>query len=335
MPYTLDDIRQWDDISGEYFPQPRPNNAVLLVGNGASIAVDTCFDYEALKDRAEFTKMQSRLFTEVGTSNFETVLNRLEIASSICDIHGLECETLRQNYQAIRQSLIIAVGASHVQRDRFHAPTDLAQYMIQHPEIYSLNYDLLIYWTLASQGCFNNNQIVDCFPGLVFDEEFDAENSSKLYYLHGALHLYIEDGRCKKRRSRLGEGLLSQIGLDRVGRPPHFVCEGSFNSKTAFIDGSPYLRIALARFKKTRLKLVCFGFSFDEAQDGHIIAAINNSVSERVAVSVFVGHAEDECIKFMNRIRGVIRHQVEIDFFDSASHPLGGGNHYHLELRNA
>ncbi|MBI5842203.1 MAG: DUF4917 family protein [Chloroflexi bacterium] len=65
-------MNKWEDIKGEY-------NDCLLLGNGASIAVHSDFEYRSLLNeglqRKIVTPKVNDVFREFSTSNFEFILN--------------------------------------------------------------------------------------------------------------------------------------------------------------------------------------------------------------------------------------------------------------------
>lgn len=68
-------VNQWQDI------QDRFHRGALLLGNGASIAVDQCFNYRSLYEKAvemEFlTPEVQMVFDKLKVNDFELVLRRL------------------------------------------------------------------------------------------------------------------------------------------------------------------------------------------------------------------------------------------------------------------
>lgn len=73
-------IEQWLDIADDFTES-------LLLGNGASRAVDNCFSYDSLKLRAEerglFNQNVTKLFRYFNTSDFELVLRLIWQASNV------------------------------------------------------------------------------------------------------------------------------------------------------------------------------------------------------------------------------------------------------------
>jgi hypothetical protein len=152
----------------------------LLLGNGFSIALfPDRFRYGSLLDEADFTAYPKarRAFDALGTTDFEAVIHALRQAVALLPLYD-ELSTTRtrmdQDATALKELLVQAIGGRHPER-----PSDVteAQYrscrtFLAHfggdarnrkssggkdlrGNIYTLNYDLLLYWTLL------HDQIVD------------------------------------------------------------------------------------------------------------------------------------------------------------------------------
>jgi hypothetical protein len=88
--------------------------ASLLLGNGSSIAVSQRFSYGSLLDEANLGADDARLFKELETANFETVLSALQLARIVCRQEGHGGADARQRYLATRRALVRAVNAVHI-----------------------------------------------------------------------------------------------------------------------------------------------------------------------------------------------------------------------------
>ncbi len=327
----MDDLRVWDDLSDDFLPHADAvNTTALLIGNGASIAVDNNFNYPSLLESAAPSHLERSLFEMTASSNFETVLYWLVHARQVCQRLGLPTQVIDEQYSHIRDLLIRSVTAIHIDRHRFGPPAGLGDFLVRHKSIFSLNYDLLIYWTLAAHNCFSDRRVLDVFPGLVFDSNYTVPaQSSVLYYLHGALHLYLDQSYgCCKRRSVPDQGLLSQLGFDEDFKPPHFVCEGTYEEKKAFIRRSEYLNYAHKHLRMHDKDIVVFGFSMEPAHDQHIIDSLRlHRANRRIAVSVFSELNPEQKTDYMNTVMARLRVPAEsLLFYESESHPLSRGN---------
>jgi uncharacterized protein DUF4917 len=82
----------WPDVSDEDWP-------TLIVGNGMSINVWQGFSYDRLYDEAGLDATTCRVFDELGTSNFERVLEALSHAEIVLDALGRSATSVSSHRQ--------------------------------------------------------------------------------------------------------------------------------------------------------------------------------------------------------------------------------------------
>lgn len=324
----IEGLRNWEDVKvlltgNEPLPHARPS---LLVGNGASIAVSDRFGYSALRDEATLTDLAERLFETVGTSDFELVLHRLGTSLMVNRVCGLDTVIINEVYEQIKTALIAAVRAIHLPGQEYNPNEDLGDEFKSYSAIYSTNYDLLIYWAMLRTNCHEDDAVVDLFRGRHFDRDQDYGNeSTRLMYLHGALHLYENSqGVCWKRRNH-DLSILEQLEVGGIARV-HFVSEGESQVKMAKIRASDYLSYCYEQLRKDSGNIVVFGHSLNSVADEHILSAILRHPDRIFAISLYVeGLNHQEINDAMNHYRAKFRgvDAARIVFFDSTTHPLG------------
>ena len=108
----------WDKIKDHY-------HDILVLGNGASVAVDGVFGYGSLKERAEskdrITSDLTAIFKYLDTTDFELVLEMLWHTSNI--IKALNMPDTRPSlaYDQIKSALIETVREAHVPYEKIQA----------------------------------------------------------------------------------------------------------------------------------------------------------------------------------------------------------------------
>jgi Domain of unknown function (DUF4917) len=153
----------------------------LLLGNGFSIALfPDRFRYGSLLDQADFTKLpEARLvFDAIGTTDFELVAQALKDTAAILPVYVDDAKIvakIQEQGEALKELLVRAIAGSHPER-----PSDITEQQYKscrtflshfvgasrvldiagkkkdlRGNVYTLNYDLLLYWTLL------HNQIVN------------------------------------------------------------------------------------------------------------------------------------------------------------------------------
>ena len=162
------------------------------------------------------------LFERYGTANFEEVLRVLNEGQWLSNhYHLIKSNTeldMVQDYLTVKQSLVQSIADNHpaFPGELIDGFLDSAlTFLRQFDSIYTTNYDLLHYWASLHD---------DTFPfSDGFGREFDTDHTycvflptgssdSQLYFLHGALHLYTEEGEVRKIVwNTTGELLMDQV----------------------------------------------------------------------------------------------------------------------------
>ena len=254
-------MENWDSIKLE-------ENAVLLLGNGASRSIDNqAFDYTTLLGRSGLCVTSKRSFELVGESDFEKALLRLEITKETNKAVGLEETTTQYYINEIRKGLVDAVQSIHPPQGlSFDAEkaANAITFMSKFSSVFTLNYDFFLYWLINMANSANNSNRY-FKDGFWDDKKFCHEQIGLLekprnglkatvcYFLHGGLHL-VDNPEQKLVLDEYDE--LSNTKLTQKveeswssGKRPLFVSEGSAPLKEARIDESAYLRFTFKQFK--------------------------------------------------------------------------------------
>jgi hypothetical protein len=294
----------------------------LLLGNGFSIAkFPKLFAYDALFSQADFAgngRLES-VFNRLQTHDFEKVMRFLIMMSATASEYGLSAEAIidvKNDIEALKQILIQTIceihpdGSNEIDDDSYTKCFSFLKHFLSQKgsHIYTLNYDLLLYWTLARIGLSDKtcgNRINDGFSGastgnyLIWQGEGQAAFST-IRYPHGALHIFDAGQDIQKITfNRTNERLLDQVreALDS-GLFPLFVSEGTFGEKLEKIKHNAYLYDCYQRYcadiKFARdlgggsdTALVIFGHSMDESDD-HFWAPLMKGNSSQIYVDVYV-----------------------------------------------
>jgi len=146
------------------------------------------------------------------------------------------------------------------------------------------------------------------------------DKSTVVLYLHGGLHLSkLTTGQTMKRVAGF-VNLLDSFGMDQEGATPLFVSEGNSEDNRRSIYNSDYLAFAYNEFVHHKGPLLIFGHSLG-AGDGHLISAIRQQSTKRIAISVMPGD-EHQIVEAKAHYRHYLP-ELELFFFDARTHPLG------------
>jgi len=321
----------------------------MLLGNGSSRAIWDRFKYESLFEVAQQLANEDQrlrtvdidLFDRLGTQcDFEAVLYSLAVATSVMKI--TECSTddvrnLEEIDKRIRESLIQAVNEVHIPPSRLPDSVldSMGQDLKNYCQVFSLNYDLLLYWAVnrleerernaTTDGFHNDEEGRLSFDPSFFDFSFNRK-ATRIYYLHGGIHLYITVNRTVcKHTSDEGRGLLSTFGLKHPDFPtvPLFVTEGEGVLKRRKILRSSYLSSAYEELVDFDGPVVIVGCSLGQP-DRHLVEALTEPRGRKrqLAVSVYPERDEEEVGKDMRRHFSDLGAVGEPFFFDSRTHPF-------------
>lgn len=324
MPFH---IYNWNEVSRHY-------TGTLLLGNGASRAVDDRFGYNSLVQHAFDHGLLAgdvhNLFQFFQTEDFELVLRLVWQASNVNKSLNIPDRQTHSAYVRVRDTLIRAVRNVHPEHQEVSAqiPT-IYEFVKRFDTVISLNYDLILYWAVMYgldilDGC----SLKDCFVQGVFDEDWRrlrqpiyGNNSATLaFYPHGSLVLARNLVEAEFKLAANGVGLLEAIlqGWETEQYVPLFVSEGTAQQKINSIHGSSYLS-TIYREVLTSLShdLVIYGWGLWD-QDLYLLDRISLSGIRRVAVSVY-GNDQAYCYRAYEILRQALGARVHIDFFYSNS----------------
>jgi len=344
-PVSFEDA--WKVIDGS-------RNRHLLLGNGFSIALKPdIFSYESLFKNVDFssTPKIKTLFEALGTQDFEIAIRHLQDASIVLGIYQPELkdllETFGKDAGIIKDALVSAIARRHPDR-----PYDIANeqyaacrsFLYGFNHIFTLNYDVLLYWTLMQDEVdqldlrpddgFRHPQDDPDLPHVSWQEA----QSSTIHYLHGALHLFDNSTEIIKYTwSKTDKAIVDQIreALDE-DKYPLFVAEGTSESKAERILHNAYLHKALRSFESccgpANNAIVVFGHSL-AINDQHILRRISAGAVANLLIGIYGDVASEpnktvmarahELASLRTKLRGD-RYPLNVTFYDAQTAKVWG-----------
>ena len=263
----------------------------------------------------------------------EEVLRRLAQARVVLKAVGKKTKYLRKIYKDVRSGLFGAIGTSHLQHgDLAHnAAILVAKHLNTYDRVFTLNYDLLLYWShmLALSGGANVNIGDFMWASDMFDPDDTDLFSGRtgIYYLHGGLHLWQDrtTGDVGKWRHD-GLDILTQARRTYTiasHKQPLFVSEGASTSKLSAIRGSEYLSFAYGALEDDEKDSIVFGTELAPQYDEHIARALDRGGPRTIAFSVYRGTRTTEEVVTVKATLNERFRRHRLLYFDSATHPLG------------
>ncbi len=327
----------------------------LLLGNGFSIACrPKIFTYGSLFEQADFSEAPklADVFKALGTQDFETVIRTLEDAAKIIPVFGKLAKTakgLSGHAALLKDILIKTVAGNHpdtpnnVDDTQFWACRRfLANFLTSALDgrVYTLNYDLLLYWALLHDDQpFDDSIDLNSNDGFGRTEDTEEEfvvwmgetsaHSQRVHYLHGAVHLFDAGPDLKKYTwVNTGVPLLTQArkAMDN-GMFPLFVAEGATRQKLTRIKHSAYLYHSYKSFatqmQQRDQALFIFGHSLAK-NDQHVLAKISLGKVPQIYVSLHgdpASKGNKQIISAARKLAADRKHQptLSVSFYDAAS----------------
>ena len=327
----------------------------LLLGNGFSIAcAPNIFAYNSLFEQAKKGQLKGiselkEVFDALKTTDFEIVIKELENTSKVLSVYDKKShvtEKLIQHSDKIKNILIDTISENHprlpsnIENYRFMACRKFLSNFIgveNAGRIYTLNYDLLLYWTLMNN---EDNDIKlkldDGFRGnkndyVKWNSEVKHETQN-IHYVHGALHIFNEEGITKKCTwSNSGIPLIEQVrSAMNCSMFPLFVTEGDSLNKLTKIRKNAYLLHSFKSFseimKQSKQSLFIYGHSLAD-NDAHILEKISKGKVNKVFISLYGGLESNKSL--VERAKKIEAERDEknpliIHFFDAESAKVWG-----------
>jgi len=329
----------------------------LLMGNGFSMSYD--YDIFSYNKLAEFLNkldnpVLQKLFEIIKTSNFELLMEQLENVAQITAVFGADKKVVGKIQKAsaiLKVSLIEAIKELHpehvfaVSEDKSKACAEfLNSYLAEDGQIFTTNYDLLLYWVLMrndldKKGDGFGRETEDT------DEWIDPEDrvwselrwgkhmdSQSIHYVHGALHLFDAGINVIKEEYTSEHVLLENIKSRMEKKEyPIFVTAGNGEEKLSHIRHNRYLSYCYDVLSTISGSLVCFGFGFGP-YDEHIIGAINNATKKRkdqdgkwhMLKSIYIGVYSEYDMKHIQSIEN--KFKCKVNLFDAKTVNVWGVN---------
>ena len=310
----------------------------LLLGNGFSIAFDpSIFTYDALLQMTDFSSDPTAkdAFAALSTKDFEEVIRSLDIGSTLTKNYlpyGPEiADRMRVDSEFLKQALISAIlkrHPAHIFKIPAGCYNSTARFITKFSEVFTVNYDLLLYWTLinsqALRSCRDGFRESEFTSGIYEWRDTSRDSPGwreNLHFLHGGLHLFERNGILSKVTYSVTSGhLIEQIKMNiEQGSVPLFVCEGTSEEKLDQIQRHTYLRYCLSRFGKAGPVLFTFGISFSLA-DEHIVDRIFNRSFQHLYVGVFGDPDNDGNTGLRSKlIERASASGIDVEFYASGS----------------
>jgi len=335
----------------------------LLLGNGFSIGCRAnIFHYASLFGQADFSAVPEveQVFEALRTQDFEVAIRALEGSSALLPIYAphdvAAATTMLGHAAALKEILVATIAGNHpaipseIEDEEFWACRQFLSHFLGGDKsgyVFTLNYDLLLYWTLMHDDHpFDGDPIElsknDGFGNDEDDPEADyvvwqgetAAHSARVHFLHGGLHLFDSGSELQKYTwVRKGQPLVEQArGAIAANKFPLFVAEGTSTQKKNKIRHNAYLyqsfKVLTQNAQTGTHCFFIFGHSLAE-NDDHILRRIARGKCKKLYVGLFGDPGSQDNLAIIQRALAMAedrqdRYPLEVQFFDSASANVWG-----------
>ena len=322
----------------------------VLLGNGFSIACrPDIFVYRKLFEQADFSKSPSAkaAFDALGTTDFERVIKSLCDAAKIMRAYGVEKAKIKaaeRDCEILKELLVQTIADSHPGwPGEIHDDENAAAQKFLEPfgTVYTLNYDLLLYWTKMH---YEDQKKVKADDGFrtSYDDVVNREESDyvvwestqghgqNVYFLHGALHIFDTGTEIQKytwcrTKVRLIEQTRQALSEDKF---PVFVAEGTSDEKLERIRHNDYLTKAYKAFGSIAFPLFIHGHSL-APNDEHILKLIERGKSPHLYIGLHGDSASKSNQYIIRRAHRLAdsrskKYPLGVSFYDSESADVWG-----------
>lgn len=319
------------------------NKRHALLGNGFSISCrPDIFVYGRLFERADFSDLSPSAklaFEALDTQDFEKVISVLRDASALLTAYsGAKTGLIRQlqeDADGLREVLVQAIASSHPDWPGDISDSEYAAcrgFLSNFDNVYTLNYDLLLYWAVMHDADGKKIDSDDGFrtPEGDLESEYvvwepETSRRQNIWYLHGALHVFDAGTEIQKYTwINTGQRLIEQIrDALEMNLFPLFVAEGKSNEKLDRIMHSEYLAKGKRSFSSIQGALFIHGHSL-AANDEHFLKVIEKGKVKHVYVGLF-GDEDSEANRAIKSRALRMAHNraqskpLKVSFYDSVS----------------
>ena len=184
-------LLNYDDVMNETTEQKK----YLLLGNGFSMSYNKDrFSFTSLLESAVNSGLISKsspiyaVFSEFDTKDFEEVVKLLETSVKVLktygDISSADEKAILEDSKSLKEYLVDVITNNHPEKITEISDEEYlnsANFIKEYEKIYTLNYDLLLYWTSIKLNSFLYDEIIKDSTLKIYDGFNDPYKGSTDY----------------------------------------------------------------------------------------------------------------------------------------------------------
>ena len=274
-------------------------NSSLLLGIGFSIACNQNFDLSNLTQQMiNSNPIISSIFRHLqkGNLDIEETMRIVNDSKKVLEYFYQQNQNtyfdnaikqLQIFIENLKTQFITTIQTNHIPNIDDGAKMSARNFITIYNCIFTLNYDLLLYWVTSLNWATFSDGFGRADDGLlIFNHNFGAK---PFYFLHGALHLFYSSGDIIKLETSIPyySNILDEINIQLTNNQyPVCVTAGTTDEKREMIKGNYYLsRCFDALCFLCDYNLIIFGTRLKD-NDEHIRKAILQSGVKNIFFSV-------------------------------------------------
>ncbi|MDD5400926.1 MAG: DUF4917 family protein [Sulfurimonas sp.] len=323
----------------------------LLLGNGFSMSYNRDrFSFTSLLESAVKNKLIEessavyQIFKEFDTKDFEEVVKLLETSVRVLKkygvLHRADEKKILDDSILLKKHLVEIITNNHPEKITEISDEEYlnsASFINNFEKIYTLNYDLLLYWSTIKlmdfiiQGKIKKGRLSPT-DGFHEDDEFGKDyvifgndsSPQEIYFLHGALHIFDKKNKIIKNTYSRTDIALKEQTLENLKNDiyPIFVSEGTSEQKQAKIIHNAYLNNCYKSLSsiggtKEPSNLIIFG-TLLKTNDTHIREAILKNKVKNIYFGIS-SEAEKNSLEEFSKKLAKARVPKKVFFYDYAT----------------
>jgi hypothetical protein len=279
------------------------------------------------------------IFKDFDTTDFEEIIKNLEISIKVFHAYNIlkdeDAKMIYTDAMKLKEHLVDIITNNHPEKITEISDEEFEysiNFIKNYDSVYTLNYDLLLYWTtikLEDNKKIHNSRlkIGDGFSDfnnnnndyVVYRNNGKVSRYQKVFYLHGALHIFDNKYEIIKNTYSRTKKTLKEQTLENLKKEiyPIFVSEGTSSQKKSKIIHNAYLNHCYRSLKTLGGKnsLIIFGTML-KTNDEHIQEAIMESNIEEIYIGIGSIDKTSELDAFVEK---AIKRDKKVHFYDYRS----------------
>lgn len=302
----------------------------FIFGNGLSMAYGgDDFSHDGILNASPIDQDLKNLFLNTKEVSIERMINLIRSFSNyyqkiIPESSKMIADLENKNVENLKSGLINSIKEIH--------PEDMNQQkannflkncdLFKIKNIFSTNYDLLIYWSINQSGS-GKKKYQDGFGGAANHKKginwYDPIKQN-IFYLHGTIFYFDESSHNDFLLKKTDHANTYMRNLHEIEERinaeqfPLVVIEGNHDKKKELISSNKYLDHCYCKLSSLKGPLFTYGISFEN--DDHLLEAIDQSSIDEFLIGIYSDDSKKSISKKIAKYKNL---ENKLVFYNSSS----------------